>query len=227
MLILECCCLCKHTDCQFIAKNSTSLPPVSISQWLLPGYGELREQPTNHHGRRAQFHRIHHPAAAGHWSRQPLHGDPETQSSGHPEPPNYEGTPAQQSSCETDISAGRTRQGSDEDVGMVRCGFNQTCDNQQLSETLSSLSLTSLLLPSSLAPPSVKKCNSTGSLDHGTLATQEKVFIKEPQGKITSPWKKSREARRESQSEAAQGKDGESTSQITIVGSRRNRWNFT
>ncbi|KTF97776.1 hypothetical protein cypCar_00012506 [Cyprinus carpio] len=127
------------------------------------------------------------------------------------------------SSCETDISAGRTRQGSDEDVGMVRCNSNQTCDSQQLSETPSSLSLTSLLLPSSLAPPSVKKCNSTGSLDHGTLTTQEKVFIKEPKGKITSPWKESKEARRKSQSEAAQGKDGESTSQITIVGSRRNR----
>ncbi|XP_058624430.1 voltage-dependent T-type calcium channel subunit alpha-1I isoform X1 [Onychostoma macrolepis] len=127
------------------------------------------------------------------------------------------------SSCETDMSAGRIRQGSDEDVGMVRCSSNQTCDSQQLSETPSSLSLTSLLLPSSLAPPSVKKCNSTGSLDHGTLTTQEKVFTKEPQGKITSPWKKSREARRESQLEAAQGKDGESTSQITIVGSRKNR----
>lgn len=131
------------------------------------------------------------------------------------------------SSCETDIRGGRTRQGSDEDVGMVRCDSIQTCDSQQLSETQSSLSLTSLLLPSSLAPPSVKKCNSTGSLDYGNLTTQEKEFIKEPQGKITSPWKKSREARRESQSVAAQGKDGESTSQITIVGSRRNRWNFT
>lgn len=120
------------------------------------------------------------------------------------------------SSCERDINAGRTRQGSDEDVGMVRCGSNQTCDSQQLSETQSSLSLTSLLPPSSLAPPSVKKCNSMGSLDQGTLTT----LTKEPQGKITSPWK---EGRRESQSEAAQGKNEESTSQITIVGSRRNR----
>ncbi|XP_016101252.1 voltage-dependent T-type calcium channel subunit alpha-1I-like [Sinocyclocheilus grahami] len=127
------------------------------------------------------------------------------------------------SSCERDINAGRTRQDSDEDVGMVRCGSNQTCDSQQLSETPSSLSLTSLLLPSSLAPPFVKKCNSTGSLDQGILTTQENVFIKEPQGKITSPWKERKEGRRESQSEAAQGKDGESTSQITIVGSRRNR----
>ncbi|XP_052401698.1 voltage-dependent T-type calcium channel subunit alpha-1I-like [Carassius gibelio] len=123
-------------------------------------------------------------------------------------------------SCERDINAGRTLQDFDEDVGIVRCGSNQTCDSQQLSETLSSLSLTSLLLPSSLAPLSVKKCNSTGSLDQGTLTTQENVFIKEPQGKITSPWK---EGRRESQSEAAQGRDGENTSQITIVGSRGNR----
>ncbi|XP_026057684.1 voltage-dependent T-type calcium channel subunit alpha-1I-like [Carassius auratus] len=123
-------------------------------------------------------------------------------------------------SCERDINAGRTLQDFDEDVGIVRCGSNQTCDSQQLSETPSSLSLTSLLLPYSLAPLSVKKCNSTGSLDQGTLTTQENVFIKEPQGKITSPWK---EGRRESQSEAAQGKDGENTSQITIVGSRGNR----
>ncbi|XP_016399742.1 voltage-dependent T-type calcium channel subunit alpha-1I-like [Sinocyclocheilus rhinocerous] len=113
------------------------------------------------------------------------------------------------SSCERDINAGGTRQDSDEDVGMVRCSSNQTCDSQQLSETPSSLSLTSLLLPSSVAPPSVKKCNSTGSLDQGTLTTQESVFIKEPQGKITCPWK---EGRRESQSEAAQGKDGERSS---------------
>ncbi|XP_059414021.1 voltage-dependent T-type calcium channel subunit alpha-1I-like isoform X1 [Carassius carassius] len=123
-------------------------------------------------------------------------------------------------SCERDINAGRTLQDFDEDVGIVRCGSNQTCDSQQLSETPSSLSLTSLFLPSSLAPLSVKKCNSTGSLDQGTLTTQENVFIKEPQGKITSPWK---EGRRESQSEAAQGRDGDYTSQITIVGSRRNR----
>ncbi|KAI2666331.1 Voltage-dependent T-type calcium channel subunit alpha-1I [Labeo rohita] len=109
------------------------------------------------------------------------------------------------SSCERDINAGRTRQGSDEDVGMVRCGSNQTCDSQQLSETQSSLSLTSLLPPSSLAPPSVKKCNSMGSLDQGTLTT----LTKEPQGKITSPWK---EGRRESQSEAAQGKNEERSS---------------
>lgn len=127
------------------------------------------------------------------------------------------------SNCEKNIRAGSTQQGSDEDVGMVQCGFDQTCDSQQLSESPSSLSLTSLLLPSSLAPPSVKKCNSTGSLDQGTLTTQEKVFSKEPLGNITSPWKERKEGGRERQLEAAHGKDAESTSQITIVGSRKNR----
>ncbi|XP_056307104.1 voltage-dependent T-type calcium channel subunit alpha-1I [Danio aesculapii] len=112
------------------------------------------------------------------------------------------------SSCETDINTESIRQGSD-----------QTCDSQQLSETQSSLSLTSLLLPSSLVPLSAKKCNSTGSLDQGTLTAQEKAFTKQPHGNITSPWKE----RKERQSEAAHGTDGESTSQITIAGSRKNR----
>lgn len=120
---------------------------------------------------------------------------------------------------------------SDDDTGMVRCSSNQTCDSQQLSETLSSLSLTSLLLPSSLAPTSVKKCNSTGSLDQGTVTSQETegrhVFAKEPQGNLSGPWKERKEGGRERQSEATQGKDGESTSQITIVGSSKNRWNST
>ncbi|XP_077068639.1 voltage-dependent T-type calcium channel subunit alpha-1I isoform X3 [Siphateles boraxobius] len=127
------------------------------------------------------------------------------------------------SNCEKNIRAGSTQQGSGEDVGMLRCGFNQTCDSQHLSESPNSLSLTSLLLPSSLAPPSVKKCNSTGSLDQGTLTSQEKVFSKEPLGNITSPWKERKEGGRERQLEAAHGKDAESTSQITIVGSRKNR----
>ncbi|KAI7803450.1 putative voltage-dependent T-type calcium channel subunit alpha-1I [Triplophysa rosa] len=130
------------------------------------------------------------------------------------------------SSCGTN-----TRQGSvdpsDDDTGMVRCSSNQTCDSQQLSETLSSFSLTSLFLPSSLASTSVKKCNSTGSLDQGTVTSQEMegrhVFAKEPQGNLSGPWKERKEGGREKQSEATQGKDGESTSQITIVGSSKNR----
>ncbi|KAK7174902.1 hypothetical protein R3I93_001952 [Phoxinus phoxinus] len=143
-----------------------------------------------------------------------------------PAPQNLQTTRGHQrsrSNCEKNIRAGSTQQGSDEDVGMVRCGSNQTCDSQQLSESPSSLSLTSLLLPSSLASPSVKKCNSTGSLDQGTLTTQEKVFSKEPLDNITSPWKERKEGGRERQLEPAHGKDVESTSQITILGSRKNR----
>ncbi|KAK7167631.1 hypothetical protein R3I94_001884 [Phoxinus phoxinus] len=143
-----------------------------------------------------------------------------------PAPQNLQTTRGHQrsrSNCEKNIRAGSTQQGSDEDVGMVRCGSNQTCDSQQLSESPSSLSLTSLLLPSSLASPSVKKCNSTGSLDQGTLTTQEKVFSKEPLDNITSPWKERKEGGRERQLEPAHGKDAESTSQITILGSRKNR----
>ncbi|KAG1967831.1 voltage-dependent T-type calcium channel subunit alpha-1I [Pimephales promelas] len=116
------------------------------------------------------------------------------------------------SNCEKNIRAGSTQQGSDADVGMVRCGFNQTCDSQQLSESPSSLSLTSLLLPSSLAPPSVKKCNSTGSLDQGTLTAQENMFSKEPLGNIASPWKERKEGGRERQLQAAHGKDAERSS---------------
>ncbi|XP_051995554.1 voltage-dependent T-type calcium channel subunit alpha-1I [Xyrauchen texanus] len=116
---------------------------------------------------------------------------------------------------------------TDENIGMVRCSSNQTCDSQQLTETQSSLSLTSLHLPSSLVLPSVKKCNSTGSLDQGTLTTQEKegrpIFAQEPQGSLASSCKEGEKEGREGLSEATQEKGGESTSQITIVGSRKNR----
>lgn len=50
---------------------------------------------------------------------------------------------------------------SDEDTG-VRPG--QVGNPEQLSDNLSSFSLTSLHPPDSLAPPLAKKCNSTGSL---------------------------------------------------------------
>nr|XP_055050088.1 voltage-dependent T-type calcium channel subunit alpha-1I isoform X2 [Misgurnus anguillicaudatus] len=128
------------------------------------------------------------------------------------------------SNCGVNTSRQCSIDPSDEDFGMVRCSSNQTCDSQQLSETPSSLSLTSLLLPSSLVPTSAKKCNSTGSLDLASQETEGKhVFAKEPQGNLTSPWKERKEGGRERQSEATQGKDGESTSQITIVGSSKNR----
>ncbi|XP_051987756.1 voltage-dependent T-type calcium channel subunit alpha-1I-like [Xyrauchen texanus] len=114
---------------------------------------------------------------------------------------------------------------SNENIGMVRCSLNQTCDNQSLSGTPSSMSLTSLLQP--LVPPSVKKCNSTDSLDQMTLTTQQmegrQALAKDPQGNLTRSWKERENRGRAHQSEATQGKGGESTSHVTVMGSRKNR----
>lgn len=83
-----------------------------------------------------------------------------------------------QSSCGD--SPGCPRQDSmeplDEDVGTGAGGDDcqRTLNSEHLSETLNSLSLTSLLSPSSLAPPLVKKCNSTGSLDQSSLSSNSK-----------------------------------------------------
>ncbi|XP_016094742.1 voltage-dependent T-type calcium channel subunit alpha-1I-like [Sinocyclocheilus grahami] len=65
---------------------------------------------------------------------------------------------------------------SDEDTGSgVRDGGpGQAGNAEQLSDNLSSYSLTSLHLPDSLAPPLAKKCNSTGSLVLGSLAVRNK-----------------------------------------------------
>ncbi|CAI5681277.1 unnamed protein product [Oreochromis niloticus] len=65
---------------------------------------------------------------------------------------------------------------SDEDVGTGtnRDDCRQTFSSEHLSETLNSLSLTSLFTPDSLAPPLVKKCNSTGSLDQTNLSARSK-----------------------------------------------------
>uniref|UniRef100_A0AAX7TWL9 Ion transport domain-containing protein n=1 Tax=Astatotilapia calliptera TaxID=8154 RepID=A0AAX7TWL9_ASTCA len=65
---------------------------------------------------------------------------------------------------------------SDEDVGTGtnRDDCRQTFSSEHLSETLNSLSLTSLFTPDSLAPPLVKKCNSTGSLDLTNLSARSK-----------------------------------------------------
>ncbi|KAM3624228.1 uncharacterized protein V6R79_020802 [Siganus canaliculatus] len=64
---------------------------------------------------------------------------------------------------------------SDEDVGTgTGDGCRQTVNSEHLSETLNSLSLSSLLTSASLAPPLVKKCNSTGSLDQTSLSARSK-----------------------------------------------------
>ncbi|XP_016097653.1 voltage-dependent T-type calcium channel subunit alpha-1I-like [Sinocyclocheilus grahami] len=65
---------------------------------------------------------------------------------------------------------------SDEDTGSgIRTGGPGQAGNlEQLSDNLSSYSLTSLHPPDSLAPPLAKKCNSTGSLVLGSLAVRNK-----------------------------------------------------
>lgn len=63
---------------------------------------------------------------------------------------------------------------SDEDMGVRPGGLGQAGNPEQLSDNLSSFSLTSLHPPDSLAPPLAKKCNSTGSLVQGSLAVQNK-----------------------------------------------------
>ncbi|KAG9340380.1 hypothetical protein JZ751_021493, partial [Albula glossodonta] len=103
-----------------------------------------------------------------------------------------------QSSCGGSTSPGCNRQDSmdpsDEDlgIGIGGCGSSQACNSENLSETLSSLSLTSLLSPSSLAPPLVKKCNSTGSLDQASLSSRgrdgRQVCGIDPQGYLSNPW---------------------------------------
>ncbi|XP_035388604.1 voltage-dependent T-type calcium channel subunit alpha-1I-like isoform X2 [Electrophorus electricus] len=60
---------------------------------------------------------------------------------------------------------------SDEDTG-IEHGSSKALNSEHLSEMLGSLSLTSLLAPGSLLPPLAKKCNSTGSLEQGSLAAR-------------------------------------------------------
>lgn len=65
---------------------------------------------------------------------------------------------------------------SDEDTGsgVGAVGPGQAGNLEQLSDNLSSFSLTSLHPSDSLAPPLAKKCNSTGSLVQGSLAVRNK-----------------------------------------------------
>ncbi|TRY87831.1 hypothetical protein DNTS_015730 [Danionella cerebrum] len=95
---------------------------------------------------------------------------------------------------------------SSENVAMGRC------DSQQLSESSSSQSLSSLLLPSSLVPPTVKKSNSAGSIEHG-------MEEKQPHCITTSTRNEKSKEDGEMPLETAQGKD---SSQISVVGSREN-----
>ncbi|XP_039669618.1 LOW QUALITY PROTEIN: voltage-dependent T-type calcium channel subunit alpha-1I-like [Perca fluviatilis] len=113
---------------------------------------------------------------------------------------------------------------SDEDVGTgtVGDGCCQTLSSEPLSETLNSVSLTSLLTPGSLAPPPVKKCNSTGSLDQTNLSARSKdsrhLCGIDARGYLSNPWTEGRASGGE--------EDGDITgfsSRPTDTSSRKNR----
>ncbi|XP_045546954.1 voltage-dependent T-type calcium channel subunit alpha-1I isoform X1 [Salmo salar] len=133
-----------------------------------------------------------------------------------------------QSSCGSSTSPGCPRQDSmdpsDDDCGIGTGGegSSQAFNSEHLSETLSSLSLTSLLSPSSLAPPLVKKCNSTGSLDQANLSVRNKdgqqYYEIDAHGYLTNPWTEKRGGQ-----EGETGFGVKSTSQMMDAGSRKNR----
>lgn len=106
---------------------------------------------------------------------------------------------------------------SDEDTGTGAAGdgCRQSLNSEHLSETLNSLSLTSLLTPGSLAPPPVKKCNSTGSLDQTNLSARSRdgrhFHGIDAHGNLSTPWTEGR----------ARGE--EEDSDITDTSSRKNR----
>ncbi|XP_048848386.1 voltage-dependent T-type calcium channel subunit alpha-1I-like isoform X3 [Brienomyrus brachyistius] len=136
-----------------------------------------------------------------------------------------------QSSCGESNSPGCERKDSidpsDEDlgIGIGGGGSSQACNSEHLSETLSSLSLTSLLSPSSLAPQLGKKCNSTGSLDQGSLSArgrEVRLFSgSDARGYLSSPWTGEKGGR------AGEGDmaefDVRSTNQNTVAASRKKR----
>lgn len=117
---------------------------------------------------------------------------------------------------------------SDEDVGTGTGGEGFRQNSEHLSETLNSLSLTSLLTPGSLAPPLVKKCNSTGSLDTTNLSARSKdgrnFYGIDSHGFLSNPWTEggARGDREDSDLTAFRIK---SSSQPTDTSSRKNRWN--
>ncbi|XP_030639215.1 voltage-dependent T-type calcium channel subunit alpha-1I-like [Chanos chanos] len=136
-----------------------------------------------------------------------------------------------QSSCGGSTSPGCNRQDSmdpsDEDtgIGIGGEGSSQAFNSEHLSETLSSLSLTSLLCPGSLAPPVVKKCNSTGSLDQGSLSMHGKdgrqFYGMDPLGYLSNPC--TEERGRGGGDKGVTGLGLKSSSQTMDAGSRKNR----
>ncbi|XP_041640069.1 voltage-dependent T-type calcium channel subunit alpha-1I-like [Cheilinus undulatus] len=108
---------------------------------------------------------------------------------------------------------------SDEDVGTGTGG-------EHLSETLNSLSLTSLLTPGSLAPPLVKKCNSTGSLNQTNLSARSKdgrsFYGIDSHGFLSNPWTEGR-ARSDEEVSDITAFSMKSSSQPTDTSSRKNR----
>ncbi|XP_072539605.1 voltage-dependent T-type calcium channel subunit alpha-1I [Salminus brasiliensis] len=135
-----------------------------------------------------------------------------------------------QSSCGGSTSPSCNRQDSmdpsDEDTGIgIGEGSSQAFNSEHLSETLSSLSLTSLLTPGSLAPPLVKKCNSTGSLEQGNLSVRNKdgrqFYGMDQHQYLSNPWTEERGG-----GGGEKGMTGlglKSSSQTLDAGSRKNR----
>lgn len=115
---------------------------------------------------------------------------------------------------------------SDEDVGTGTGGDGDGCrqqsfNSEHLSETLNSLSLTSLLTPGSLAPPLVKKCNSTGSLDQTNLSARSKdgrhfFGIDHAHGYLSKRWTEGRASGKDEE-------DGDITGRASDTTSRKNR----
>ncbi|XP_074542124.1 voltage-dependent T-type calcium channel subunit alpha-1I [Halichoeres trimaculatus] len=115
---------------------------------------------------------------------------------------------------------------SDEDVGTGTSGEGFRQNSEHLSETLNSLSLTSLLTPGSLAPPLVKKCNSTGSLDTTNLSTRSKdgrnFYGIDSHGYLSNPWTEGG-ARGDTEDSDLTAFRIKSSSQPTDTSSRKNR----
>ncbi|XP_066497545.1 voltage-dependent T-type calcium channel subunit alpha-1I [Hoplias malabaricus] len=124
------------------------------------------------------------------------------------------------------VTRGHHRSQSSSRPGESQQGSSQASNSEQLSETLSSLSLTSLLSPSYLAPPSVKKCNSTGDLGQGSISSRGKerrqLFVVDPRGHLATPWVEGRRGDRKEHSEVL-GCERESTSHAQVSQTRKTR----
>lgn len=97
-------------------------------------------------------------------------------------------------------------------------GSNKASNSEQLSETLSSLSLTSLLSPSSLVPPLLKKSNSTGSLAQVKEGKESKGGKEGSEGvQLVNLQVTGKEQGKASEFQ------GESMSQVRVAGLRKNR----